>query len=43
MTLAPETMAICSTASDDFHFADIREYDYFLQTPGGAEQHQHHH
>jgi hypothetical protein len=42
ITLASETMAICSNPSDDFHFADIREYTYFLKTHGGAGQHQQH-
>jgi hypothetical protein len=43
ITLASETMAVCSTPSNDFHFADIREYTHFLQKEPSAEEHHHHH
>jgi methionine-rich copper-binding protein CopC/putative copper export protein len=42
VTLASETMAVCSTSSNDFHFADIREYTQFLEKAPAAHEHHHH-
>ena len=43
VTLASETMAVCSTSSNDFHFADIREYTQFLEKAPAGDEHHHHH
>jgi hypothetical protein len=40
VTLSSETMAVCSTSSNDFHFAEAREYEYSLQK---NPEHEHHH
>lgn len=43
VTLASETMAVCSTSSNAFHFADIREYTQFLEKSPDGDEHHHHH
>ncbi len=41
VTLSSETMAVCSTPSNDFHFAEAREFEYSLQKSPQSEEHHH--
>jgi putative copper export protein len=40
VTLSSETMAVCSTPSNDFRFAEAREFEFSLQK---NPEHEHHH